>query len=129
MTGFLEYEDMTEEQREEQVQALLATFIALPGVVGAPLVMGPDYYREIAIHQVEAGVRVPAKPIKHYVPPTSLRSAGTWVYDNPATAPEDPHERFKRMAEEENAAYLAEVARRKAEKSATPSASKSRRRQ
>lgn len=112
----VEYVDLSEEQKEAQILALTAMFVALPGVVGAPLVMGPNYYREIAIHMLEAGARVVAEPIKTYTPPEDLRSAGMWVYSNPDDAPEDPLERFKRLAEEENAAYLAEVERRKSQK-------------
>ena len=113
-----EYADLSEEQKEAQILALVAMFVGLPGVTGAPLIMGPNYYREIAIHMLEAGARVIAEPIKRYEGPQDLRSAGMWVYNDPETAPEDPHERFKRLAEEENAAYLAEVERRKTAKGA-----------
>jgi hypothetical protein len=101
--------------QDELVDKLTACFVGLPGVVGAPLIMGPDYYREICQHLAECGVGFVSEPIKHYLPPEGLRSAGTWVYNDPESAPEDPHARFVRLAEEENAAYLAEIARRKAE--------------
>lgn len=110
---FIEYADMSEEQREAQVQSIMATFVGLPGVVGAPLVMGPNYYREIAIHQLECGVRVVAEPIKTYAPPEDLRSAGVWTYADSVNPPEDPSERFKRLAREEHEAYMTELAARR----------------
>lgn len=109
----VEYADLSDEQKEAQILALAAMFVALPGVTGAPLVMGADYYREVAIHMLEGGARVVAEPIKRYVPPEDLRSAGKWVYNDAATAPEDPRERYKRLAREQQADYMAELGRRK----------------
>ncbi|SDT84932.1 phage gene 29 protein family protein [Gordonia westfalica] len=50
-------------------------FIGLPGVVGAPLVMGPDYWVDVARHLVECGVRLVADSIKHYEPGDSLEAS------------------------------------------------------
>ena len=37
----------------------------------------------------------------------------TAMYDNPDTAPEDPRERYKRLAKEQNDEYLAAVAEKR----------------
>lgn len=110
---FIEYADMSAEQREVQIRALEATFVGIPGLTGAPLVMGPGYYRELAIHQLECGVRVVATAIKTYAPPTDLRGAGDWTYVDQDGTPEGAKERIQRMAREEHEAYMAELKRRR----------------
>lgn len=99
---------------KDQVGKLIATFIGLPGVTSAPLVMGPDYYFDVSCHQFELGARVPAEPIKEYKPPTDAGGTGKWVYLNEDTAPEDPQERYKRLAQAQQELYLAGVEQRRA---------------
>lgn len=104
--------DMTEDERDAEIEKVSALFVGLPGVVGAPLVMGPDYWVEIARHLVETGVRVCADSIKHYVPGDSLdksKAAGEWVYDVD-DVPETYEERAKRLAVEQREQFLAAVA-------------------
>lgn len=109
----------TVEYLREQVAKLVATFVGLPGVTGAPMLMGPDYYTEVAIHQVECGARVPADPIKRYEAPTDLSpagAAGKWVYLDDENAPSSPRERYARQRAAELAEYRAELARQRAAK-------------
>ena len=102
---------MSDEEREYEAQAISALFIGLPGVVGAPLVMGPDYWLDVARHLVEGGARLVADPIKHYEPGDSLeasKAAGKWIYDS--HAPDETYEqRIARLASEEHDAYLAKI--------------------
>lgn len=109
--SFKQWADMSDEEREAEAQAISALFIGLPGVVGAPLVMGPDYWLDVARHLIEAGVRLVADPIKHYEPADSLeasKAAGKWIYDS--HAPDETYEqRIARLASEEHDAYLAKI--------------------
>ncbi|MFT4125069.1 MAG: DUF2744 domain-containing protein [Gordonia sp. (in: high G+C Gram-positive bacteria)] len=118
MGAVKQWSEMTEEEREAAADEVSALFVGLPGVVGAPMISGPDYWMEVARHLVECGVRLCADPIKHYVPGDSLdksRAAGKWVYDvGGDDVPESFEERAKRMAVERREEYLAEVARRRA---------------
>lgn len=114
------FSELTAEEVSGQVEALSVTFVGLPMVVGAPLVMGAEYWREVARHQLECGVRacadIPA--IKTYRVATSMDTqevAGRWVYDTEHQDVETPQERIRRMAREQQEAYEAEVARRRAE--------------
>ena len=109
---------VTVEYLAEQVALLVATFVGLPGVTGAPMIMGPDYYTEVAIHQLELGVRVPAEPIKKYIPPEGLRGSGSYEYLDSATAPTTPQERYARMRAAEFREFKAEVQRRREEAAA-----------
>ena len=108
---FKQWADMSDEEREAEAQAISALFIGLPGVVGAPLVMGPDYWLDVARHLIEGGARLVADPIKHYEPADSLeasKAAGKWVYDS--HAPDETYEqRIARLASEEHDAYLAKI--------------------
>ncbi|QPX61723.1 hypothetical protein SEA_BUNKER_20 [Gordonia phage Bunker] len=108
----------TVEYLAEQVALLVATFVGLPGVTGAPMIMGPDYYTEVAIHQLELGVRVPAEPIKKFIPPEGLRGSGSYEYLDSATAPTTPQERYARMRAAEFREFKAEVQRRREEAAA-----------
>lgn len=109
------YGDMTAEEVEAEVQKLSGQFVGLPGVVGAPLIMGPDYYVEIARHLVECGVRLCQAPIKTYEAPKDLRAkTGGWTYLGEFAADvEDPQDRIKRMAKAEYQAFLDEVEKRR----------------
>ena len=113
---FKQWADMSDEEREYEAQAISALFIGLPGVVGAPLVMGPDYWLDVARHLVEGGARLVADPIKHYEPGDSLeasKAAGKWIYDS--HAPDETYEqRIARLASEEHDAYLAKIEELKA---------------
>lgn len=107
-----QWSDMTEDERDAEIERVSALFVCLPGVVGAPLITGPDYWVEIARHLVETGVRLCADPIKHYVPGESLaksKAAGEWRYDID-DVPETFEERAKRLAVEQREQYLAAVA-------------------
>ena len=105
------WSEMTGEERQIEANAIAKLFVGLPGVVGAPLVMGPGYWEDIAMHLVECGVRVVAGSIKHYEVAVSLDkadAAGRWVYDT--DAPEESHqEKLQRLAKEQNRAHLAKV--------------------
>ena len=109
--SFKQWADMSDEEREAEAQAISALFIGLPGVVGAPLVMGPDYWLDVARHLIEGGARLVADPIKHYEPGDSLeasRAAGKWIYDS--HAPDETYEqRIARLAKEEHDAYMAKI--------------------
>jgi len=107
---------MSEDEREVDAQKLAAQFIGLPGVVGAPLVMGPDYWTDVAHHLVECGVRLCCEPIKHYEVAESLdakRAAGKWIYDTDEV-PETFEEKAQRMAAEQREKFLAAVAAKRA---------------
>lgn len=101
---------------KEQVTKIVATFIGLPGVTSAPLVMGPDYYFDVACHQFELGARVTADPIKTYEVPTDVGGTGKWVYLADVTEPEDPQERYRRLAQAQQEMYEAAVAERRSAK-------------
>ncbi|GAA4758799.1 phage gene 29 protein family protein [Gordonia alkaliphila] len=115
------YSDLTDEQREQQTAALAATFVGLPTVIGAPLILADEVWREVAVHQLELGARIcgdiPA--IKTYTAPTPAEAlevqsaAGHWTYDADHTDVETPRERVLRKAREEREEYLAEVQRRR----------------
>lgn len=120
---------MTEPEREELIDALTATFVGLPGVVGAPMVMGEGYWRDVAEHQVELGVRPVAEPIKHYEAATSLarsEAAGKWVYDDDIAPPPTPMEKYAEIAAEQERELAERVAAMRANgdlprENATPS--------
>lgn len=108
--------DMTEDERDAEIERVSTLFVGLPGVVGAPLLMGPDYWVEVARHLVEVGARLCADPIKHYVPGDSLdksKAAGEWIYDVD-DVPETLEERAKRLAVEQRETFLARVAEKRA---------------
>lgn len=119
--SFKQWADMSDEEREAEAQAVSVLFIGLPGVVGAPLVMGPDYWVDVARHLVECGVRLVADSIKHYEPGDSLeaaKAAGKWCYDS--HEPDETYEqRIARLADEEHQAYLAKIEEVKAQRAAT----------
>lgn len=107
-----QWSEMAEDERDAEIDRMSALFVGLPGVVGAPMLTGPDYWVEVARHLVEAGVRLCADPIKHYVAGDSLdksKAAGEWVYDID-DVPESFEERAKRLAVEQREQYLAGVA-------------------
>ncbi|MGC5249476.1 phage gene 29 protein family protein [Gordonia sp. DT219] len=107
---------MTEDERDAEIEKVSALFVALPGVVGAPLLTGPDYWVEVARHLVETGVRLCADPIKHYVAGDSLaksKAAGEWVY-SVDDVPETFEQRAQRMAKEQREKYLAALAAKRA---------------
>lgn len=115
--AFKAYTDMTTEERATEIETVAAMFVGLPGVVGAPLILGPGYWSEIARHLVECGVRVVAGSIKHYEPgdsPDVDKAAGKWVYDT-----DEPEESFEdmiaRKVVEEREDYLAKVERLRAD--------------
>lgn len=110
------YKDLTEDQLNDQIDRISATFVGLPLVVGAPMVMGPEYWLEVARHQVEVGIRICCEPIKDYRPGASIdkdSAAGLWVYRDGVEGVEDPRDRIKRLAREQHEEYLAEVERRR----------------
>lgn len=114
--------DLTDEQIDQQVEAVAATFVGLPTVIGAPLLMAEEVWREVARHQLELGVRLCAcaPPIKTYTAPTPEEAldvgtaAGRWTYDEAYRDVETPRERIVRLAREQREAFEAEVARRRA---------------
>lgn len=113
------YADLTEDQIRDQIDRISTTFVGLPMVTGAPLVMGTEYYLEVARHQVELGIRICQPPIKTYRAGTGVdarSAAGEWVYNDDVTDVEDPRERIQRLAREQHEEYLAEVARRRGKK-------------
>ncbi|OCH80314.1 DUF2744 domain-containing protein [Gordonia sp. UCD-TK1] len=113
---FKQWAEMSDEEREAEAQAVSALFIGLPGVVGAPLILGPEYWLDVARHLVEGGVRLVADSIKHYEPGESLdaqKAAGKWVYDS--HEPDETYEqRIARLADEEHQAYMAKLEELKA---------------
>lgn len=86
-------------------EAFLWMFVGLPGVNGAAMIMGPDYYRHISRQLWELGARPAEEPIKHLV-------GGKWVYDEPADEPEPPQKVYARMADEQRAKYEAKLRER-----------------
>lgn len=116
--AFKQYADMTDEEIDAEVAKLVVMFIGLPGVVGAPMIIGAGYFEEIARHMVECGARAPAEPIKDYQPPTDVqgrKAAGTWRYRDEASKPaETAQERIARLAREEHDLYRAALAERRA---------------
>lgn len=114
--------DLTDEQLEQQTTALAADFTGLPMVIGAPMLLGEESWREVARHQLELGRRacadIPA--IKTYVAPTpeqaldARTAAGRWVYVADHADIETPRERLQRQAREQREQWLAAVAERKA---------------
>ena len=110
--SFKQWADMSDEEREAEAQAISALFVGLPGVVGAPLIVGPEYWLDVVRHLVEGGVRLVADSIKHYEPGESLdasQAAGKWIYDTDDAPTETYEERIARLAEEEHQAYLAKI--------------------
>lgn len=100
----LEYSDLTEAQRDAMIEQMVACFAGLPGVVGAPMITGTEFWADVARHLIELGWRWAAEPIKTYSAPSSLEraeAAGTWVYADPGLAPEDPKVRYARIHEAE----------------------------
>ena len=113
----LEYGELTDEQRDAMIEQMVAHFVGLPGVVGAPMITGPDFWADVARHLIELGWRWNAQPIKTYEAPTSLErreAAGTWTYADPGLAPEDPQVRYARIHEAESEEYAAKVAEMRA---------------
>ncbi|MGC4964236.1 phage gene 29 protein family protein [Gordonia sp. DT101] len=115
------YGELTTEQVEQQIEAISATFVGLPTVIGAPLLLAPEAWEEVARHQVEIGVRLCAEipAIKTYTAPTSddalvvAKAAGVWKYTATAADVETPQQRIRRKAQEQREAFLAEVDRRR----------------
>ncbi|NIL86506.1 hypothetical protein RhoFasGS6_03910 [Rhodococcus fascians] len=69
---------------ENPRQTFLWMFTAMPGVVGAPLVLGSDYWELVSYHLVELGARLTEDRIKKYRPSDSSMlnrwtAAGEWV--------------------------------------------------
>jgi hypothetical protein len=65
-------------------QRFLWMFVALPGVVGAPLITVVEYWEHVSYHLVECGARLGGERLKKYQPPTSsvinpYTAAGKWV--------------------------------------------------
>ncbi len=112
---------LTENQIDQQVEVIAETFRGLPTVIGAPLLMAEEVWREVARHQLELGVRLCpcAPPVKTYTAPTPEEAldvgtaAGRWTYDDAYRDVETPRERIIRLAREQREAYEAEVARRR----------------
>lgn len=86
-------------------EAFLWMFVGLPGVNGASMIMGPDYYRQISKQLWELGARPAEEPIKHL-------ENGRWVYDDPADEPEPVRETYARMASDQHEKYLAKLRER-----------------
>lgn len=69
---------------ENPRQTFLWMFTAMPGVVGAPLMLGADYWELVSFHLVELGARLTEDRIKKYRPSDSSMlnrwtAAGGWV--------------------------------------------------
>lgn len=69
---------------ENPRQTFLWMFTAMPGVVGAPLMLGADYWELVSFHLVELGARLTGDRIKKYRPSDSSMlnrwtAAGSWV--------------------------------------------------
>lgn len=109
------FDDLTEDELNDQIERLTLTFVGLPMVTGAPLIVGAEHWREVARHQIELGVRICAKPIKDYVAPEpgELRSAGKWVYDEQHRGIETAEERVREAARKEWDAYMKQVDERR----------------
>lgn len=104
------WDQIGEEDQHLLIEQMVACFAGLPGVVGAPMITGTDFWADVARHLLELGYRPTAAAIKTYEAPTSLEkreAAGKWVYADPGLAPEDPRVRYARVyAEEQEAAAL-----------------------
>ncbi|WP_037084585.1 DUF2744 domain-containing protein [Prescottella equi] len=83
-------------------EAFLWMFVGLPGVNGASMIMGPDYYRQISKQLWELGARPSAEPIKHL-------EYGRWVYDNPEDEPEPVQDLYARLAARQQDEYEAKL--------------------
>lgn len=106
-----EFEDLTEDQVTELADAMSVLFVGLPLVTNAPLVMGPEYYLEVTRHLIECGVRwCPDRSVKTYRPPTHDDPGGWQPIEGVAI--EDPQDRIKRLAREQQDEYEAELRRR-----------------
>ncbi|WP_341258204.1 phage gene 29 protein family protein [Gordonia malaquae] len=95
---------MNEAERARAADELTALFVGLPGVVGAPMVMGEGYWRDVAEHLLELGVRIVADPIKHYQVGESIdrsEAAGRYIYDEDVTPPQSPAEKYAAIADEQ----------------------------
>lgn len=69
---------------ENPRQTFLWMFTAMPGVVGAPLMLGADYWELVSFHLVELGARLTDDRIKKYQASDSSMlnrwtAAGSWV--------------------------------------------------
>lgn len=69
---------------ENPRQTFLWMFTAMPGVVGAPLMLGADYWELVSFHLVELGARLTDDRIKKYRASDSSMlnrwtAAGSWV--------------------------------------------------
>lgn len=118
MAEFKEYSDMTEEERHNEIEKVTALFVGLPGVVGAPMISGPNFWGDVAEHLVECGMRIVAEPIKHYEAPTSLErtaAAGKWAYDAGQEPDETYDDKIKRLAREQREGHAAKVAQMRAD--------------
>lgn len=105
------FDQLSTDQLDDQVQKLSATFVALPMVVGAPLLMEPEYYLEVARHQIECGVRIcPDAAIKQFRVADGAEHP-SWVYDETHADTETPAERVARAVREQREAYQAKVDR------------------
>ena len=100
----LAWDQYGEEIQHVLIEQMVAGFVGLPGVVGAPMITGTEFWADVARHLLEIGYRPAAPAIKTYSPPTSLEkreAAGTWTYADPGLAPEDPKIRYARIFAEE----------------------------
>ena len=86
-------------------EAFLWMFVGLPGVNGASMIMGPDYYRQVSRQIWELGGRPVEEPIKHL-------ERGRWVYENPDDEPEPVQEMYARLAAVQRAQYEAKLRER-----------------
>ncbi|UVT24982.1 DUF2744 domain-containing protein [Rhodococcus pyridinivorans] len=86
-------------------EAFLWMFVGLPGVNGASMIMGPDYYRQVSKQLWELGARPVEEPIKHL-------ERGRWVYENPDDEPEPVQEMYARLAAVQRAQYEAKLRER-----------------
>lgn len=69
---------------ENPRQTFLWMFTAMPGVVGAPLMLGAEYWELVSFHLVELGARLTDDRIKKYRPSDASMlnrwtAAGSWV--------------------------------------------------
>lgn len=107
------WDQIGEEDQHLLIEQLVACFVGLPGVVGAPMITGTEFWADVARHLLELGYRPTAAAIKTYTAPTSLEkrdAAGTWVYADPGLAPEDPKVRYARIFAEEQADAAVRIA-------------------
>lgn len=113
----LAWDQLAEEDQHTLIEQLVASFVGLPGVVGAPMITGTEFWADVARHLLELGYRPTAAAIKAYQAPTSLErseAAGRWIYLDPGLAPEDPKVRYARIFEEEQAEAAARIAEMRA---------------